>query len=86
MPLTNLLAGRTLELLGWSLVHFVWQGVVLALVLTVVLRLLRCKSAQTRYVAGCAALALMAACPLATIGWLAQQEQTTERDGVLAVA
>ena len=42
---------------GWTLVHFLWQGAVAALVLTVFLRILR--SAGTRYVAATVALAFL---------------------------
>ncbi len=53
--------------LSSALLHFVWQGVVVALVLSVVLVLLRRRSAQARYVASCAALAIMAVSPVVTM-------------------
>jgi TonB family protein len=56
--------------LSSALLHFVWQGVVVALVLSVVLVLLRRRSAQARYVASCAALAIMAVSPVVTM-WAA---------------
>src|SRR5581483_11635717 len=54
--------------LGWSLVHFLWQGAVVALLLAGYLRLLRPRSANARYLTACAALPVMAACPGLT--WL----------------
>src|ERR1700691_3600852 len=57
--------------LGWSLFHFLWQGAIVALLLTSALRLLRNRSSHLRYAAACCALVLMAASPLVTFGWLA---------------
>ena len=54
--------------LGWTLVHFVWQGTLVALVLAAVLRGL--KQSHTRYAAACLALAVMTALPLATLRYL----------------
>ncbi len=52
--------------LSSALLHFLWQGVLLALVLWITLFLLRKRSAQARYTASCAALALMVALPVIT--------------------
>jgi beta-lactamase regulating signal transducer with metallopeptidase domain len=56
---------------GWSLLHFLWEGAIVALLLTCALRLLRRRSSQLRYMAACCALVLMAASPLITFGLLA---------------
>ena len=61
-----------LDCLGWTLLHFVWQGVVIAAMLAMALRLLRGRSAGIRYVAGCAALFLMVLAPIATFYSLKQ--------------
>jgi beta-lactamase regulating signal transducer with metallopeptidase domain len=53
--------------LSGALLHFVWQGTAIALLLWIVLLLLRRREPGTRYTASCAALALMAALPAATI-------------------
>src|SRR5688500_9519213 len=45
--------------IAWTLLHSMWQGVVIAAVLLVILRLLRHATTQGRYVASCAALATM---------------------------
>lgn len=52
--------------LGWALVHFLWQGAAVALVLGVALGAMRRSSAQARYVAACLALLTMAMCVPAT--------------------
>ncbi len=55
--------------LGSGLVHFVWQGAIVAVASGVVLWLLRLRSAGTRYVALWSALVAMAACVPVTV-WL----------------
>ncbi|MGD0578685.1 MAG: M56 family metallopeptidase, partial [Bryobacteraceae bacterium] len=54
--------------LAWALVHFLWQGLVIAAILWIALQLLR--EAAARYKACAAALALMALAPVATFLWL----------------
>ena len=61
----------TLQLLGWSLLHFLWQGTILALLLGIALAAARNGSPQTRYALCCATLTLMALSPVATFAYLA---------------
>jgi TonB family protein len=49
-----------------ALIHFAWQGFVVSLLLSIVLFLLRKKSANARYLAACCALAVLAVLPVAT--------------------
>src|SRR5262245_62400323 len=56
-----------IEVLGWTLIHFTWQGTLVALSLAGVLRMLRGSSTTTRYAAACVALLLMSSLPLFTI-------------------
>jgi len=49
------------------LIHFIWQGMFVAILLAGVLRILRGQSTNARYAAACAALLLMLAAPLATM-------------------
>ena len=51
---------------GWTLVHFAWQGALVALAAALALRLLRHATPQSRYVVGCLALAAMLVLPGAT--------------------
>jgi hypothetical protein len=44
---------------GWVLVHFVWQGAVVALVAALILRLCRSRAAAVRYVSACGAMGVM---------------------------
>ncbi|MBN1508709.1 MAG: M48 family metalloprotease [Sedimentisphaerales bacterium] len=65
--LERLLSQGMVERLGWMLVHFLWQGVAVALLLAILLRLLRKSNANVRYLAACSALALMVVLPVATV-------------------
>ncbi|HMO14675.1 MAG TPA: M56 family metallopeptidase [Pirellulaceae bacterium] len=58
------------EVLGWTLVHSLWQGAAVAFLLYCGLRLLRRNSATTRYALSCACLAMMALLPVATLLYL----------------
>ncbi len=69
--MNDLLAG-----LGWALIHFLWQGTLIALLLLFVLRVLRDRSANCRYVAGYVALVSMAVCLPAT--FFVQKEREGE--------
>ena len=65
-PLDAFLSGPMGHALGWTLLHSVWQGALVALLLAPALYLLRGRPAQARYAAACAALALLMALPVAT--------------------
>ena len=59
----------SVQALGWSLIHFLWQGTLIALALESALVGLRNRSADARYLVRCAALTLMAAAPVVTF-WI----------------
>ena len=61
------LAQPLVTALGWALIHFIWQGALIALLLAIVLRVLRRRSTNARYAVACAALFLMLGGPLATM-------------------
>lgn len=54
------------QAVGWALVHFLWQGTLVALGLAAGLSLLRSRSASVRYTASVGALTLLLALPVAT--------------------
>jgi TonB family protein len=60
--------------LGWTLLHFCWQGAAAALLLWCALGLLEGCSARMRYAAALCALGLIVAAPLATFAHIAAQE------------
>ena len=55
-----------LRIAGWALIHFVWQGAVIALAAAAALRVTERRSASVRYVIACAGLAAMLAAPAIT--------------------
>jgi len=59
-----------IDTIAWSLIHSLWQGLGIALVLALVLRQLGSSNPQTRYVAACLALLLTLAAPVVTFLWL----------------
>jgi beta-lactamase regulating signal transducer with metallopeptidase domain len=61
---------ETIRVLGWSLLHFVWQGAVLALILSVVLS--RLSSARARYASAVCVLGAMMIAPFVTFAILRQ--------------
>jgi beta-lactamase regulating signal transducer with metallopeptidase domain len=67
----QLLAPGTLRLIALALLHFLWQGAVLAAAAYAAMAL--CRSAAARYVVAVAALTLMAAAPLITFKALSEK-------------
>ena len=60
--------------IGWTLMHTMWQGCAVALVLAILLRVLRGGSARTRYAASCAALACLVGAGIVTFVALAERK------------
>src|SRR5580698_1835296 len=73
-PPAQALAQAIAHALGWTLLHFLWQGTLIALILASILALLNARSAQPRYVASCTALLLMIATPVITFARLLAQQ------------
>jgi beta-lactamase regulating signal transducer with metallopeptidase domain len=65
---------ETIRVLGWCLLHFVWQGAVLALVLCALLSRLR--SPQARYASAVCALIAMMIVPFVTFAILKQSSES----------
>ncbi|MBW3656295.1 MAG: hypothetical protein KY444_09310, partial [Gemmatimonadetes bacterium] len=64
--LSELLRQPLFQALGWSLVHFLWQGTLLVVVVRALLLMLGRASASARYSLACAGLLAMAVIPIAT--------------------
>jgi beta-lactamase regulating signal transducer with metallopeptidase domain/peptidoglycan/xylan/chitin deacetylase (PgdA/CDA1 family) len=58
------------QALGLTLLHFLWQGLLMALLLAFALHALKRADANLRYAAATAAMLLMLVVPLLTFGWL----------------
>src|SRR3989449_6235610 len=56
----------SMQVVGWTLIHFVWQGTAIGLVVGAALRLTERRSPSVRYLIACAGLAAMLAAPAAT--------------------
>ncbi len=59
-----------IEVLGWTLLHFVWQGAVVGVLAAAMLLALRHRSANARYLTAVSALGLMLLLSLGTIAWI----------------
>lgn len=67
MTLLNFsLHGPLAESLGWTLLHHLWQGTLVAIVAGCALRLMNRQSAKARYLIGCGFLLLIVAFPIVT--------------------
>jgi uncharacterized protein (TIGR03435 family) len=66
-----------IDVAGWTLVHFLWQGAGIAAIACVLLVVLRNRSPQSRYAVACVALVAMLAAPLATVGVLSRSSAVT---------
>jgi len=55
------------QALGWTLIHFIWQGALIAILYVSVSVLLRRFTANVRYAAACGAMLLMLIAPAATM-------------------
>src|ERR1700733_101654 len=65
-----------LQKLGWTLLHFLWQGTAIAVIyLALRAALGRSLSAQGRYVLACLALAIMAIAPAITFLFLPDRNE-----------
>ena len=61
-----MLSVPTIHAIGWTLLHFCWQGALVAVLMFCVLSLLHERSSHVRYIVACSALVLMAVLPLIT--------------------
>ncbi|HEX4999440.1 MAG TPA: M56 family metallopeptidase, partial [Terriglobia bacterium] len=71
------LSSELLERLAGSLLHFLWQGALLALIGVIVLRLMAPRSAESRYAAAVVTMALMLLTPVFTFLFYAETGSAT---------
>ena len=67
-----------IEITGWTLLHFVWQGALLALAIAGVLWLCRRRSANARYAVASGGLVTLLAAPVVTAAFLWHAARTVE--------
>src|SRR6266436_2599363 len=77
--LASWISPEVLRTLGWTLLHFLWQGAGLAALFAVARAV--CRSASARYALAVGALVLMMASPIVTFTWLRAQANPAVRNG-----
>jgi beta-lactamase regulating signal transducer with metallopeptidase domain len=77
--IANWLSPDVLRTLGWTLLHFLWQGAGLAALFAVAAAV--CRSASARYALAVSALVLMLVSPVVTFTWLRAQANPAVRTG-----
>ena len=70
-----------IEITGWTLLHFVWQGALLGLAVAGALWLCRRRSARARYAVASGGLVTLLAAPVVTAAFLWQAARTVEPRG-----
>ena len=68
----------TMQLMGWTLIHSVWEGGVIALVLAVAFWATRSRAASLRYAIGMIGLVLMVVLPVATAARMDRQSTVVQ--------
>ena len=77
--ITQFFSDTVLYALGWTVVHSLWQGTLLAVVLSIIMMALEKRSARLRYEVACGALFTMLMMAVATfIIYLDQNLATTK--------
>src|SRR5687768_3201192 len=61
--------------IGWTLLHTLWQGVLFAALLALLLRMMRAAPSNARYAVACGAMTLLVTSALLTFALLAQRPQ-----------
>jgi bla regulator protein blaR1 len=78
-----LLTKPLFQALGWALVHFIWQGALVALLYAGLAALLRRRAANLRYSAACAAMLVMLTLPVITVFIVAQSAPVSPGESAL---
>ena len=70
--MNTLLQSLWMERLGWALLHSLWQGATLWMLVSLILVAARRASAAWRHRLACLTLAFFVLCPVLTTAWLAR--------------
>lgn len=79
----TLVASPAIQMFGWALLHSLWQGIILAILLKGVLSLSRKASSNSRYLMACLTLLLMLILPISTALWSNSGKQSADSGKVL---
>ena len=74
------------EILGWSLLHFLWQGALIAMIDTILMAAMRRSTPQRKYLVLCGSLVLMSTCPLMTFCWLSRSIERPQAPAIVAAS
>jgi len=80
--LSNWLSPSAMHSLGWTLLHFLWQGTAVAALAAVLMTF--CRNASTRYALAVCGLVLMLAAPVATFFFLTSSRQALHAESTAA--
>ena len=69
--------------MGWSLIHFLWQGTLVAAIVWFTLAICPRKNSNLRYIISCAGIGMMLLCPIVTTLYLLPQSSATMRTTVV---
>ncbi len=77
-----------MQTIGWTLIHFVWQGGLLAVVTAAGLRWSRHRSSEARYAIACVGLTAMLAAPAITaaVSWVPPAAELSGASGAPAAS
>src|SRR5262245_29268803 len=75
----NLIAPEVMQRFAGSLLHFIWQGAVIALIAGIGFRALRRRSAEARYAFAVGSMACMLAAPLLTVAFYSETGAVAQR-------
>lgn len=70
IALENIFSHELVQKLGWTLLHFIWQATVIAIIVAVLLRILRGFSANLLYVISCLAMGMIVLLPVVTMQFI----------------
>ena len=74
------------ETLGWSLLHFLWEGALIAMIVAILLAAMRRSTPQRHYLVLCGSLVLMWACPLITFSLLSRPIERPQAPAIVAAS
>lgn len=82
--MTEFELGPLVESLGWTLIHFVWQGAAVGLIFALLMRACRHTSPNLRYVIGLVCMCALLLLPIATYWYVYQSGQVGNSQSLMA--
>jgi beta-lactamase regulating signal transducer with metallopeptidase domain len=86
MSPVEVLANPVARQLTLALLHFVWQGLAIAVLLVLAVELLGIRRPQSRYACSLVALLVMLVCPVATFLWISTGNESLRASGFIPEA